>query len=87
MDDLPIPQPTSPAAQNLNAATASTPPTGTAAGSPQNPDLLQDDAVEQIEAAILQTTTSPAERALQIHAIKTAYLKARYNIDIKGITK
>lgn len=50
-----------------------------------DPKILQDAAVEQIEAAILQTTTNPAERAVQIHAIKAAYLKNRYNIDSKSV--
>jgi hypothetical protein len=62
-------------------------PAGMAPASPAlagNPAALQDRATEQTEAAILQTTTNPAERAVQIHAIKAAYIKAVYGINTDG---
>ncbi len=46
--------------------------------------VLQNQAVEQIESIIAQTASSPAERAENIHAVKAAYAKARFNIDVKG---
>lgn len=49
-----------------------------------DPKLLQAAAAQKVEAAILETTTSPVERALQIHAIKAEYLKTAYNIDINS---
>ena len=84
MDNLPQPMPGGAVPVNNAVAQPSIPSPAMAAVSQSDPKLLEADAVEQIEAAVLQTTTSPAERALQIHAIKTAYLKARYNIETKG---
>ena len=81
MDDLPEPI----AAVQLSANTAGgSQAQQVAPATTTDPKVLQANAVEQTEAAILQTTTSPAERALQVHAIKAAYLKARYNIESKG---
>jgi hypothetical protein len=49
-----------------------------------DPKLLQEQAIEHIEAAILQTATNPGERAKQIQAIKSAYIKARFGVSIDG---
>lgn len=80
-----MPVPTQPAGQ---PQAMSATPGGVPEAKRPNPaagrKMLQAQAVEQIEAAILQTTTSPAERALLIHNIKAAYIKARFGIDMKG---
>lgn len=82
MDELPIPS--SGSAVPADSAQANQLPTQANPSAAADPKALQANAAEQIEAAILQTTTSPAERAQQIHAIKAAYLKARYNIESKA---
>lgn len=80
MTDLPMP--VAPAANSGVTDPAGTTPVSPAL--PGNPAALQDRAIEQTEAAILQTTTNPAERAVQIHAIKAAYIKAVYGINTDG---
>ena len=71
MSDLPIPTPVQGQAQP--SAASGIPVLSSAAST--DVKLLTAQAIEQIEAAVLQTTTNAAERALQIHSIKEAYLK------------
>ncbi|PID30759.1 hypothetical protein CSA80_04100 [Candidatus Saccharibacteria bacterium] len=49
--------------------------------------LLQQEAARKIEQIILQTPTDPLERSNQIHAVKSAFLKAQYGIDTKDVVR
>lgn len=77
MNDLPIP--TGQAGTNQFA-----PPVITQAV-PQmssDPKQLLDRAIEQVDQIIAQTVSDPSRRADEIQALKAAYLKARYNVEV-----
>ncbi|QQS20393.1 hypothetical protein IPL85_03050 [Candidatus Saccharibacteria bacterium] len=80
MNELPQPAPPTPSSTAYSQQNAVAQPI-----SPQAVDdkILQERATEQIESVVLQTATNPVERADNIHAIKEAYLKARFGIDLK----
>lgn len=79
-----LPQPSIPvgdstaAMQSLQAANTTSQP-------PQQIDekMVQEKAIEQIEDIILKTAGSPSQRADEIHAVKNAYLKARFGVELK----
>lgn len=83
MDNLPMPiqseennapvqlaQTAPPSGQNVAMPTAS------------NPKTLLEQATAQIEQIVAATPMNPSERAVQIQAVKAAYIKARYNLEI-----
>jgi hypothetical protein len=84
MSDLPQPLPPTNNPIEPGSSSFAAVPTPGQQAQPVSGKMLQTQAVEHIEAAILQTTTNPAERALMIHNIKAGYIKARYGIDVKG---
>ncbi len=83
MNDLPMPiqqgQQNSPIPQPQGAQTvspvAAMPPVA-------DPKVLLERATAQIEQIVAVTPSSPSDRAEQIQAVKAAYIKARYNLEI-----
>lgn len=85
MSDLPSPVPT-PTPQSVDLSDTAV-PKGLTAPPRQTEQVdtksLRAQCTNQIEAAILQTTTKPVERAAMIHDIKAAYIKTVFGIDIE----
>ncbi len=80
-----LPQPSIPVAGGSTTQLASHAPAG-GSNVPQQLDekVLQEKAIEQIEGIVLKTAANPSQRADEIHAVKDAYMKARFGIDLKG---
>ena len=47
-----------------------------------DPKELLGQATVQVEQIVVATPLSPSDRAIQIQAVKAAYIKARYNLEI-----
>ncbi|QQS17831.1 hypothetical protein IPL68_04115 [Candidatus Saccharibacteria bacterium] len=80
-----LPQPMAPQNSNVPMPSQSQPAQLGTSDAPQAVDakILLERATEQIESTILQTATNPYERANQVHAIKTAFLRARHGVEAK----
>ena len=86
MNDLPIP-----ITQQQEAGVAQQQPTGqameTVASTPLDskidPKMALEQAMAQIEQIIAATPSSPADRADHIQAVKSAYIKAIYNLELE----
>ncbi len=46
--------------------------------------VLLSQTVTQIEAAFAATANKPRQRALELQRIKAAYLKTKYNVELKA---
>ena len=80
-----LPTPVQPGSQNTPAYTPqAVQPVGQSPAAPvsTNPKLLLDQATAQIEQIVAATPSSPSDRAIQVQAVKAAYIKARYNLEI-----
>lgn len=84
MDDLPMPlpqsisEPTSVPAAQLPAMSGNSPVSPDTA----DPKDLLSRASEQLDQTIAHTVLDPTQRAEEINSIKSAYLKARFNVEV-----
>jgi hypothetical protein len=80
-----LPQPMAPQSSDVPTSHPTQPAQAVSAVAPQAVDAkaLQERVAEQIESIVLQTATNPYERANQIHAIKSAFLRDRHGIELK----
>lgn len=82
MNDLPAPvqQGQYPPATQPGVASQSAPQS--AVGNTVTPKELLEKATTQVEQIVAGTPASPYERAEQLHAVKAAYVRALYNVEI-----
>lgn len=83
MNDLPIP--VQQGQQNLPITQPSSEQVGTQPGAISgavDPKDLLERATAQIEQIIASTPSDPSQRSEQAQAVKAAYIKARYNLDV-----